>query len=59
MSCIWFDPELQQYQYGSKLLFETAKSKSKTPDQFKILFEFNRTSERLLEKVFQALTVTS
>ena len=59
MISIWFNPELNQYQYGSQALLEKLKKQSHSPDGFTTLYSFNKTSELMVEKVFQSLLIAT
>jgi hypothetical protein len=56
MLMIWYNPELDTYEKGDLNQFEVLRKNSSLQDSFKKVFEFNPTSERLIDQVFFALT---
>ena len=56
MSIIWYNSETQQYQKGEKAEFDQVRSQSNNDQSFQVVFEFNPTSARLIDKVYLALT---
>ena len=55
MSIIWYNSETHQYQKGEKAQFDQARSQSNNEQSFQVVFEFNPTSARLIDKVYLAL----
>lgn len=57
MQFIWFNPDLDKYQKGSRKDFDDASSLSVNKDRYDIIYEFNDTSQRIIDKVLDSLNV--
>lgn len=55
MKFIWYNPDLNTYQKGSIKDYDRLISCSHNSDRFDILYEFDNTKERLMEKVLNSL----
>lgn len=55
MQIIWYNPDLDCYQKGSQLEFEVCRAQSNDPDRYDVLYEFNDTTLRLVDKILDSL----
>ncbi len=55
MTLIWYNPDIDRHEKGSKEDYQSIKNGSKQQAKFEILYEFNVTSEQLAEKILNEL----
>lgn len=55
MIFIWYNPDLEKYEKGSMLDYDRKIMKSENHDRYGLLYEFNSTSQHLVDKVLSAL----
>ena len=55
MKFIWYNPDLDLYQKGSMRDYDVIISCSPNTDRFDILYEFNDTTEQLMDKILNSL----
>lgn len=55
MKFIWYNPDLDIYQKGSMREYDRLISSSANSDRYDILYEFNDTTQQLMDKVLNSL----
>lgn len=55
MKFIWYNPDLDVYQKGTMRDYDLLLSLSANSDRFDILYEFNDTTEKLMDKILNSL----
>jgi hypothetical protein len=55
MIFIWYNPDNEQYEKGSMLDYDRKILNSANQDRYGLLYEFNSTSQHLVDKVLTAL----
>ncbi len=54
---IWYNPDYDIYQKGSPEDFQLKINSSRNQDRFSILYQFNRNSRKIAEKVLHSLNL--
>ncbi|MFY0688663.1 MAG: hypothetical protein JXQ90_15930 [Cyclobacteriaceae bacterium] len=57
MIFIWYNPDKDQFQKGTILEYDRMILKSENSDRFDLLYEFNRTTIRLADKILKSLNL--
>ena len=55
MQIIWYNPDLDCYEKGDKNRYEALITASVYPERFSVLYQFNRITEKLADKVLNSL----
>lgn len=57
MEMIWYNPDLDLYQKGTRAEFNEIVEESAHPNRFSILYQFNQHSVKLAEKILNSLNL--
>lgn len=54
---IWYNPDLDLYQKGTRTEFNTIVENSSNANRFSILYQFNQSSVKLADKILNSLNL--
>lgn len=54
---IWYNPDLDLYQKGTRIDFNAIVAESANADRFSILYQFNQNSVKLADKILNSLNL--
>lgn len=54
---IWFNPDAQIYETGPYIDYQSITAKSRNEDRFEVLYEFNRETISVANKILNALNL--
>ena len=57
MEMIWYNPDLDLYQKGTRTEFNEIVKESTFPNRFSILYQFNHNPAKLAEKILNSLNL--
>ncbi len=57
MEMIWYNPDLDLYQKGTRTEFNAIVEKSANTNRFSILYQFNHNSVKLADKILNSLNL--
>ncbi|MEQ6168873.1 MULTISPECIES: hypothetical protein [unclassified Ekhidna] len=54
---IWFNPDAQIYEAGPYVDYKSIATESRNQDRFEVLYEFNRETISVADKILNALNI--
>ena len=57
MEMIWYNPDLDMYQKGALEDYSALANSSENESRFLILYQFNKNSKKLAEKILSSLNL--